>query len=162
MLPRGGARQRDDVSSSTAPMTVNRRPPSRGCRATAASAAASGPLASTAPRPYRRSPARRTGISPGTVSRWPTSATTSSPRPQEATRLPAGRSRCRSRRPAAASREERAERALLTAHARDAQHLLEQLGRRRERPSRAQHRCVISRVTLRPPPRASPRATATT
>ena len=38
---------------------------SRGCRLTAAIAAASGPLASTAPRPCRMSPSRRTSICAG-------------------------------------------------------------------------------------------------
>ena len=49
-------------SSSTAPTTTNRRPLSRGCRLTAAIAAARGPLASTAPRPWTTSPSRRTLI----------------------------------------------------------------------------------------------------
>src|SRR5207253_2129605 len=74
-------------SSSTAPTTVTRTP-GIGCVA-AAMNAASGPFASTAPRPTSSSPSILTGISPGTVSMCPSRTTWTGPSPISPTALPA-------------------------------------------------------------------------
>ena len=69
-----------NVSSPTAP--IDRQPHAlrqRRARAPAATKAASGPLASTAPRPCRTPSSMRTGISPGTVSMWPSSRSRAGP-----------------------------------------------------------------------------------
>src|SRR5207249_1994530 len=66
--------------------------------AAAARNAASGPLASTAPRPHSSSFSTRTGISPGTVSAWPRRTCTVSPSPRSATKLPASSRRVRNPR----------------------------------------------------------------
>src|SRR5215475_1133231 len=61
----------DAASSSTAPTTTRRHVSCLGNRATADVKHASGPLASTLPRPYNRAPSWRTGMWPGTVSMCP-------------------------------------------------------------------------------------------
>nr|WP_254715876.1 hypothetical protein [Actinomadura sp. J1-007] len=80
---------RESRSSSTAPAT--RIVPGNDGRAAAALIiAASGPLASAAPRPASRSRSRRTGSGRSTVSRWPRSITTGPlPAPMSPITLPA-------------------------------------------------------------------------
>src|SRR5947209_9145464 len=72
-------------------MTTTRSPaiPRPRARAAAQTKVASGPLASTAPRPWRTPPSIRTGISPGTVSMWPRRTTSRGPSPRTPTALPA-------------------------------------------------------------------------
>ena len=84
------------ASSSVAPITTKRAAASAsgGRVATAAMNAHSGPLASTLPRPCSTPwSSTRTGISPGTVSMCPSSATVSGPRPRSPTAFPASSTR---------------------------------------------------------------------
>ena len=54
---------------------------------------ASGPFASTEPRPYKRSSSRRTSMNPGTVSMWPSIMTSFGPSPITPTALPTSSTR---------------------------------------------------------------------
>src|SRR5688572_15850000 len=68
---------------------MNCHPSTAPVWATASTKHASGPFASTEPRPCRRPSSVRTGISPGTVSIWPRNTTCFGPAPITPTALPA-------------------------------------------------------------------------
>src|SRR5439155_384443 len=87
-----------EACAAPAPTTVTST--SGTCCVAAATNAASGPFASTAPRPTSSSPSMRTGISPGTVSICPRSTTCVGPPPISPTALPASSTLARKPRPA--------------------------------------------------------------